>query len=146
MTLLRYNPFAEEALPAEMRLFQDSVARLLGDSANRPWTPAVDIVETENDLVLKADVPQVNLKDIDISLENGILTLKGDRQFEKQDKANSYHRIERAYGSFARSFALPETVDPEKIHAGYKDGVLTITVPKKEVAKPRTIKVEVSNN
>jgi len=147
MTLLKYNPFADlEHLPGELRVFQDSVARLLGDASNRPWTPPVDIVETENELVLKADVPEVDLKDVDIRLENGTLTIKGERKFEKQENGAGYHRIERSYGAFARSFALPETVDPEKIQAGYKNGVLTITVPKKEIAKPRSIKVEVSNN
>ena len=145
MSLLKYNPFIDfETLPSELRVFQDSVARLLGDSANRPWTPAVDIIENENELVLKADVPEVDQKDIDIRVENGTLTLKGERKFENQEKGLGYHRIERGYGSFARSFALPETVDPEKIRAEYKNGVLRVVIAKKEIAKPRTIKVEVN--
>lgn len=134
--LLRYNSFPEF----------DALARLLTEQGSRPWTPGVDIYETENELVLKVDVPGVNQKDIDIRLENGTLTIKGERQFENKSEGQGYHRIERSYGSFARSFALPETVDPDKIRAEYKDGVLTVLVGKKEVAKPRTIKVELTNN
>ena len=146
MPILKYNPFAElDNLPGELRVFQDSVARIMGDSANRPWTPPVDVIETENELMLKADVPEVDLKDIDIRLENGTLTLKGERKFEEQEKAVGYHRIERRYGSFARSFSLPETVDPDKVRAEYKNGVLTIMIPKKEMAKPRSIRVEVNS-
>ena len=94
--------------------------------------------------VLEKDVPGIDQKDIDIQLENGTLTIKGERKFEREQGGRGLHRIERAYGAFARSFALPETVDTEKVKADYKDGVLTITVAKKEVAKPRSIKVEVS--
>ena len=147
MRLVKYDPFADLAdMPTGLRLFQDTVNRLFSETAGRPWTPAVDIMETENELVLKADVPEVEMKDIDIQLENGTLTLKGERKFEEEKNGRGYHRIERSYGSFARSFSLPETVDPEKVHADYKNGVLTITLPKKELAKPRSIKVEVSKN
>lgn len=145
MTLLNYKPvFEADDIPAGLRLFQDSVARVLGDPGARPWTPAVDIVEGENDLVLRADVPGIDLQEIDIRLENGTLTIKGERKFEAANNGRGYHRVERAYGTFARSFALPDTVDTEKVSADYKDGVLTITVPKKELAKPRSIKIEVS--
>ena len=112
--------------------------------ASRPWTPPVDIIETEQELILKADVPEMTEKDIAISIEKGTLTIKGERNFEKKDDTASYHRIERGYGSFARSFGLPETVDPEKVSAAYKNGVLTVTLPKMELAKPRTIEVKVS--
>jgi HSP20 family protein len=142
MLLTRYNPF--ETLPTEFKLFEDTVNRLLTNNTTRPWAPAVDILENENDLVLKADVPEVDMKDIDIQIENGTLTLKGQRKFEEEKKGTGYHRIERSYGSFARSFALPETVDPENVKAEYKNGVLTITLGKKEIAKPRTVKVQVS--
>jgi HSP20 family protein len=146
MALLHYKPFNyEDELPAGIRLFQDSVARLF-DPAARPWTPTVDILENENDIVLKADVPGIDLKDIDIRLENGTLTLKGERKFENTENGKGYHRVERSYGSFARTFALPESVDPEKVKADYKGGVLTVTLGKKEVAKPRSVKVEISNN
>jgi HSP20 family protein len=108
----------------------------------------VDILETENELVLKADVPGVDQKDIDIHIENGTLTLKGERRFEEAPEGNNrgYHRIERSFGSFARYFTLPDTVDADKVKADYRNGVLTVTLTKKEVAKPRSIRVEVSNN
>jgi HSP20 family protein len=147
MPLLKYAPFSTEVddLPNGLRLFQDSVARLLSEPNGRPWTPPVDIVENENELVLKADIPDVELKDVDIRMENGTLTLKGERRFEQTDNGRGYHRIERSYGSFARSFALPDSVESEKVKADYKNGVLTITLPKKEIAKPRSIKVEVNS-
>jgi HSP20 family protein len=146
MALLSYKPYNyEDELPAGIRLFQDSVARLFDPTA-RPWSPNVDILENENDIVLKADVPGIELKDIDIQLENGMLTIKGERKFENTENGKGYHRVERSYGSFARTFALPESVDPEKVKADYNNGVLTITLGKKEVAKPRSVKVQVSHN
>ncbi len=148
MPLLRYNAFPEtEEFPAGVRLFQDTLNRILSDQPNsRPWAPPVDIFETENELVLKADLPDVKLEDIDIQVENGTLTLKGERRFEKDEKNKGFHRIERSYGSFVRYFTLPETVDAEHVRAGYDKGVLSVTLPKKEVAKPRSIKVQVNNN
>jgi HSP20 family protein len=147
MPLVRYNPFAEaEEFTPGLRLFQDSVNRLFADGNSRPWTPAVDVFETENELVLKADVPGIDMKDVEVKMENGTLSLKGERKFSHEKKENGYHRVERGYGSFTRLFTLPETVDAEKVSAGYKDGVLTITLPKKEIAKPRSINVHVSNN
>lgn len=133
-------------LPAPFRLFQDSVNRVLNDQQVRPWTPAVDIFETENELVLKADVPEVELKDIDIRLENGTLSLKGERKFENEEKKKGFHRLERSYGSFARYFTLPDSVDPEHVAAEYNNGVLTVTLPKKEIAKPRSIQVKVNGH
>ena len=106
----------------------------------------MDILETENELVLKADVPGVEMKDIDIQLENGTLTIKGERKFEKDENNKGFHRLERSYGSFVRYFTVPDTVDPEKVKAEYSNGVLTVSLPKKEIAKPRAIKVQVSNN
>ncbi len=145
MTLLKYQPFADvDDFSVPLRMFQDSLTRLMGEPGSRPWTPAVDIFETENELVLKADVPELALKDIDIRMENGTLTLKGERRFEREGTDQGYHRIERSYGAFSRSFAVPDSVDPDKVRAEYKDGVLTVTLPKKEVAKPRAIKVDVS--
>jgi HSP20 family protein len=144
----RFDPFQDFAdFPSGLRLFQDTVSRMLNEPrSQRPWTPAVDIFETENELVLKADLPEVDMKDIDIQLENGTLTLKGERKFEKEEKSQGYHRIERSYGSFARYFSLPDTVDSEKVQADYKGGVLTVTLPKKEVAKPKSVKVQVHND
>lgn len=147
MTLMRYDPFADSGdFPTGIRLFQDAVSRLLSEPAGRPWAPPVDILETEDELILKADIPDVDLKDIDIQVENGTLTLKGERKFEKRENGKEgYHRLERSYGSFVRCFSLPETVDTEKVGAEYKNGVLSVTMPKKEVAKPRSIKVAVHN-
>ena len=143
MELTRLNAFND--LPVGLQLFQDAVSRILSDENQvRPWSPAVDILETENDLTFKVDAAGVNLKDLDIQLENGTLTLKGERKFEKDDKVKGYHRIERSYGAFARSFALPDTVNAETVHADYAQGVLTVTLPKQERAKPRAIKVNVT--
>jgi HSP20 family protein len=146
MPVVKYNPFELDELPAGLRLFSDTVNRILSDAQVRPWTPAVDIYETENELVVKADLPDVEMKDIDIHMENGTLALKGERKFENAEQKKGYHRVERSYGTFARYFTLPETVDAEKVHAAYSNGVLTIALPKKEVAKPRQIRVEVNNN
>src|SRR5687768_15478210 len=146
MTLLKYGPFADVDDMPGLRQMQDTLSRFLSEPSSRPWTPAVDILETENDLILKMDVPEVELKDVDIRLENHTLTVKGERKFENLADSKAYHRIERSYGSFARTFTLPDTVDTEKVRADYKNGVLSITLPKKEVAKPRTIRVEINNN
>jgi HSP20 family protein len=148
MSIVKYNPFNTEVddFSAGLRLFQDSLTRLWGEPASRPWTPAVDIYETENELVLKADAPDVDPKNVGIQLENGTLTLKGERKFEQPQNGKGFHRIERSYGSFVRAFSLPDTVEAENVKADYKNGVLTITLPKKEVAKPRSINVEVSSN
>lgn len=129
---------------ANLRMFEDAFSRLLSEPrTGRPWSPAVDIFESENALVLKADVPDVDLKDIEVKVENQTLTVKGERKFEQDAKAKGYHRIERSYGSFVRSFSLPETVDTEHVGAELKNGVLVINLPKKEAAKPRQVKVEV---
>lgn len=148
MPLVKYTPFAyTDDFPTGLRVFQDTVNRLLSDGGSaRPWAPSVDILETENELVLKADVPGVELKDIDIQIENGTLTLKGERKFEKEEKNKGFHRLERSYGSFVRYFTVPDTVDTEHVKAEYQNGVLTVTLPKKEIAKPKAIKVQVSNN
>jgi HSP20 family protein len=147
MTLVKYDPFAGFEFPTGLRLFEDTVSRLLSDpGAARPWSPNVDITETQNELTLKADVPGVDLKDIDIQFENGTLTVKGERKVEQEVRGQGYHRRERSFGTFMRCFALPETVDPDKVQASYLAGVLTITMPKKEVAKPRSIKVEIGKN
>lgn len=138
MALIRYqtvDPFQG---------IQDTINRLFTEpTANRPWVPAVDIRETDHELVLKADIPDMKFEDIDVRMENGTLTLKGERKFEQEEKKGGWHRVERNYGSFERVFTLPETVNPEGAQADYKNGVLTVTLPKKEIAKPRQIKVNV---
>lgn len=139
MSLSHFDPIAN------LRAFEDAFSRMLTEpQTNRPWTPAVDIYESENELVLKADLPDVDLKDIDVRVENQTLTIAGERKFEKDDANRSYHRIERSYGSFVRSFAVPTSFDTEKISAGFRNGVLTVTLPKKEAAKPRQVKIEVT--
>jgi HSP20 family protein len=146
MAIIRYSPFTDfETLPT-FRAFEDTINRWFAQPAeHRPWVPAVDIRETDNALTLKADLPDMKFEDIDVRLENGTITLKGERNFE-QEKANGggWHRVERSYGTFERVFSLPETVDPEGVKAEYKNGVLTVTLPKKEIAKPRQVKVQVS--
>jgi len=138
MSLSHYDPLAN------LRLFEDAFSRMLTEpQTNRPWAPAVDIYETENELVLKADLPDVDLKDIDVRVENQTLTISGERNFEKKDTTKGYHRIERNYGSFVRSFSVPNSFDTENIGAEFKNGVLSVTLPKKEAAKPRQVNVEV---
>src|ERR1700683_3937652 len=132
MPVIKYTPFTSELedFPTGLRLFQDSISRLFSEPASRPWSPAVDIYETENELVLKADVPDVDPKNVGIQVENGTLTLKGERKFEQEKNGKVFHRIERSYGSFVRAFSLPDSVDAEHVKADYKNGVLTVTVPK----------------
>jgi HSP20 family protein len=144
MALIRYqtvDPFQG------FQSLQDTMNRFFTEPANHRWVPAVDIRETENELVLKADIPDMKFEDIDVRMEKGTLTLRGERKFEKEatkdNKQGGWHRVERSYGTFERVFALPETVDPEGVQADYKNGVLTVTLPKKEIAKPRQIKVNV---
>jgi HSP20 family protein len=138
MSLSHYDPLAN------LRLFEDAFSRMLTEpQTNRPWAPAVDIYETENELVLKADLPDVDLQDIDVRVENQTLTISGERNFEKKDTTKGYHRIERNYGSFVRSFSVPNSFDTENIGAEFKNGVLSVTLPKKEAAKPRQVKVEI---
>jgi HSP20 family protein len=127
------------------RLFENSSARLAGSSALSTWAPAVDIFETENELVVKADVPDVNQKDIDVRVENNMLTVRGERKFEEKTEKENYLRVERTYGTFSRSFRLPNTVNNEAIMADYKNGVLTVTLPKRAESKPKQVKVNVTN-
>jgi HSP20 family protein len=107
------------------------------------WAPSVDIFENDGNLVLKAELPGIDPKDVDVRVENNVLTLRGERKFESEVKREKYHRVERAYGTFSRSFTLPNVVDTEKIKAEYKDGVLQVTLPQREEAKPKQIQVSV---
>ena len=107
------------------------------------WIPSVDILEKDGSLILRAELPGMTEKQIELKLEGNTLTLKGERKMENEDKKNNYHRIESFYGSFARSFRLPDTVDAEKINAEYKNGVLTVTMPQKPEVRPREIPVSV---
>jgi len=146
-TITRWEPFRGlSTLQDQMnRLFADTLFRGRSDeSALTTWAPAVDICETKNALVVKADLPDVNEKDLDIQVENNILTIRGERKFERDVKEDNYLRVERAYGSFSRSFSLGNTVNTEAIKAEYRDGVLTLTIPKREEAKPKQVKVSVA--
>jgi len=123
------------------RLFNDAFERTGQESNLTAWAPAVDIYENEHELVVKADLPDIDPKDLDIRVENNILSIRGERKFEKQVSEDNYLRVERAYGSFSRSFSLANTVNPDGIKADYQNGVLTLVVPKREEAKPKQIKV-----
>jgi HSP20 family protein len=125
------------------RLFNDSFRRSDEEASLSAWAPAVDVYETEHELVVKADLPEADPKDLDIRVENNILTISGERKFEKKVNEENYLRVERSYGSFARSFTLANTVNPEAIKADYQNGVLTLSIPKREEAKPKQIKVNV---
>jgi HSP20 family protein len=143
--LSRWEPFRGVNSVQEQvnRLFEEMVGRTTDESVLSTWAPAVDIYETEHELVVKADLPDVDLKDLDIRVENNLLTLRGERKFEKKVSEENYLRVERAYGGFSRSFSLANTVNPEAIKADYHDGVLTLTIPKREEAKPKQIKVNI---
>jgi HSP20 family protein len=145
-TIARWEPFRGVTTLQDQinRLFNESFERTSDDSSLSAWAPAVDIYETEHELVVKADLPDVDPKDLDIRVENNILTIRGERKFEKKVNEENYLRVERSYGSFARSFTLANTVNSEAIKADYQNGVLTLTVPKREEAKPKQIKVNVS--
>jgi HSP20 family protein len=150
MAIVRFEPF-RDLLKTQRefnRLFSDAFPRLFGEEepSTRTWAPAVDIYETENDIVLKAELPGVDPKDVEVRVEDNTLFLKGERKFEKEVKEENYHRVERSYGSFARSFSLPSSIAADKVTAEYKDGLLTLTMPKREEVKPKTIKINVSKN
>jgi HSP20 family protein len=145
MAVVRWDPFRDlNVLQDRMnRLFEDAGSNWRGDeaSATTSWSPAVDIFETEAEIVVKAELPGMDRKDITLNLEKNVLTLKGERRFQKETKEDNYHRIERSYGGFSRSFSIPATVDDERINAEYKDGVLKIVLPKKEQVKPKQIRI-----
>ena len=149
MTLVRFSdPFREFAQ------LQDRITRAFSDSYGRSdeglltsgtWVPPVDIYQNgEHELVLKAELPDMTREDIDITVDNGTLTIRGEKKFAGEVKDESFHRIERRYGSFSRSFSLPQTVDTAKVGAEYNNGVLTVRLPLREEAKPRQIKVNVA--
>jgi HSP20 family protein len=145
-TITRWTPFHLSTLQNEVnRLFERTVPTRGDNSALTAWTPSVDVYETENELVIKADLPDLNEKDLDIRVENNTLTIRGERKFEQTVKEDNYLRIERNYGSFSRSFGLPNTVNTEAIKAEYKNGVLTVELPKSAESKPKQIKVNVTN-
>ena len=145
MAIIRWDPFRDLVTLREKmnRLFEDAVTSRgeEKDMISSSWAPAVDIYETENNLVLSAEVPGIEEKDIEIKIEDSTLSIRGVRNFEKETKEENYHRIERAYGSFFRSFTLPNNIDQEKIHAEHESGVLKIHMPKKPESKPKKVKI-----
>lgn len=148
-TMTRWEPFRGfNTLQQQVnRLFEDSFTRSRSSQADlATWAPAVDIFETENELVVKADLPDVQEKDIDIRVKNNTLTIRGERKFTNEVHEDNYLRVERAYGTFTRSFSLPNTVNTEAIKAEYKNGVLSVRMPKREESKPKQIKISVSEN
>jgi HSP20 family protein len=149
MTVLtRWDPFREfSTLQDRMnRLFQDSFGQGREEAlTTSSFAPAVDVYEDEHKIALKIEVPGIDEKDIDIRVENNLLTVHGERKFEKEEKEENYRRVERQYGSFTRSFNLPSTVDAENISADYDRGVLKVQLAKKAEAKPKQIKVNVGS-
>jgi HSP20 family protein len=151
MAIVRFEPFRDlVSLNERMnRLFEESfrsASRRGGDedwALGGAWAPVVDIYEQDGNIVLKAELSGIDAKDVDIRVENNVLTLSGERKLDNEVKRDSYHRVERSYGTFSRSFTLPLVVDTEKIKADYKDGVLRLTLPKKEEAKPKQISISV---
>lgn len=143
--IARWEPFrGVTTLQGQInRLFNEGFERAGEESSLSAWAPAVDIYETEQELVVKADLPDIDPKDLDIRVENNILTIRGERKFEKKVSEENYLRVERSYGCFARSFTLANTVNSEAIKAEYQNGVLTLSIPKREEAKPKQIKVNV---
>lgn len=148
MAIVRWDPFRElQSMQDRMnRIFGDVYARRGDDDvmARGDWMPLVDIYENDrHELLIKAEMPGMKREDIDIKVENNTLTIRGERRRESEVREEQYHRVERSYGSFSRSFSLPSTVDSERVSAEYKDGVLTVLLPTREEAKPRQIAVQV---
>ena len=135
-----FTPFFDRFLSFEP--FRSSLAAQGEDFAGRNWVPAVDVKESEEAFVLHAELPGLGKDDVHVLLEDGVLRLSGERKFEKEDKKDNFHRIERAYGKFSRSFTLGSGVDASKVSASFKDGVLTVTVPKAAETKPRRIEIQ----
>jgi HSP20 family protein len=146
MAITRWDPFRDLSILQERmnRVFEDAAVRGWKSdepSATTSWSPAVDIYETDSEIMVQAELPGVDRKDIALQLENNVLTLKGDRRFEKETNQENYHRIERSYGGFSRAFTIPTIVDEDKIRADYRDGILKIALPKKEQVKAKQIKI-----
>jgi HSP20 family protein len=146
-SLSRWDPFREiQKAQEQLSRLGEGFFRRADDSALTAWAPDVDIRETKDELVLEAELPGIDEKDLDIRVEGNTLTIRGERKFEKKATEDNYLRVERSYGSFTRSFSLPHTINNESIKADYSNGVLTIRLPKREEAKPKQIKISVHSN
>jgi HSP20 family protein len=148
MTLVRWDPFRElEEMSDRLNrmISRPALPRTNGKETMvvADWTPSVDISETDGEYLIKAEIPDVKKEDVKVTLEDGVLTIQGVRKQESEEKGKKYHRVERSYGSFVRSFSLPDLVDEEKVKAEFKDGVLNLQLPKSEKAKPKAIEVKV---
>ena len=146
MRFIRWNPVNDMSLiQNEMNRLFETALHGWGDSngttGGTHWTPPADIYESENELVVNIDLPGVDPRMVDVRVENNVLTIRGERQFDEKQTQENYHRLERPYGSFARSFTLANSVDADKIRASYKAGVLSISLPKAEAAKPKRIQI-----
>jgi HSP20 family protein len=146
MNLIRWDPFNElEGIQARLNRFYGDLPARSDDAAFfGNWAPAVDIHETDAEFTVKADLPEVKKEDVKVELDNGVLTVQGERKQEKEEKGKKVHKVERAYGRFVRRFALPTEIDATKVHAEFKDGVLNIRLPKMAAAKPTTVSVKVA--
>jgi HSP20 family protein len=144
MNIVKVNPFRElEEIQGRLnRFFTEAPEREA--FAFPDWAPAVDIRETAKDFVVTADLPQMKKEDIKVGVENGILTIEGERQLEKEEKGQKFHRVERQYGRFVRHFTMPGEIDPANVQAQYKDGTLTVTLPKAAAAVPKTVEIKVA--
>jgi HSP20 family protein len=143
MALVRWSP-ARDLAGMEIERLNRMFENLYGEAFQQGWVPAVDVYETgDHEVVLKAELPDMKREDINLTFENGVLTVKGERKFSDDVRREDYHRIERQHGTFSRSFTLPNTVDASRISATYKDGLLTIRLPQREEAKPKQIDVKV---
>jgi HSP20 family protein len=149
-TLTRWNPFREmdDIHDRLFSLFKNTQPRSSGGEQESltvsEWTPLVDITEDDKEYLIKAELPEVKKEEVRVTVENGLLTISGERKIEKEEKGKRYHRVERAYGSFVRSFSLPDDADGNKVNADFKDGVLRVHLAKSEHAKPKQIEVKVS--
>ena len=145
MRVIRWEPFRDLDHVFD-RFFADAYHRFpreAGDPAANGWAPLADVSETAGEYLIKAELPEVRKEDVKVTVENGVLTLSGERKFEKEEKDKRYHRIERAYGSFTRSFSVPDDADDSKVSAEFKDGVLTVRLVKSEKSRPKAIDVKV---
>lgn len=150
MAIVKWDPFREleEMSDRLNRVFNRPAVPGTGNGRETmtaaDWSPVVDVMETEKEYLIKAELPEVKKDDVKITLQDGVLTIQGERKSETEEKGKRFHRIERSYGSFVRSFSVPDYVDEEKVGAEFKDGLLTLHVPKTEKARPRAIEVKVS--
>jgi len=148
MSIIKWDPFRDLlSLQERMnKLFEESLLQTgkeRQDISIAGWSPAVDVMESDDEIVLKAELPGIELKDVEVLIKDNILTLRGERKFEKEEKKENYHRIERSYGAFQRSFTLPATVEQDKVKAKMKDGILEVRLPKAKEAKSKKIEIEV---